>query len=60
MEEYNNHYYVVTEVFNDEAIGNYVMHTPMQLLSVVSQLYSDWADDSPTDYQTEIEFENEN
>lgn len=29
MEEYNNHYYVVTEVFNDEAIGNYVMHTPM-------------------------------
>ena len=35
MEE-KSHYYVLTEVFDENAVANYVMHSPEALLSVAS------------------------
>ena len=58
MEKYN-HYYVLTEVFEDQPVSNYVLHSPEALLSTVAQLYSEWASDTPEDYATEIEFVDE-
>ena len=34
--EKSNHYYVLTEVFDENAVANYVMHSPEALLSVAS------------------------
>ena len=42
MEEYN-HYYVITEVFNEQPKANYVMHSPEALLSVAAHIYTEWA-----------------
>ncbi len=58
MEQYN-HYYVITEVFDEQPKANYVMHSPEALLSVAAHIYTEWAQDAPEDYATTIEFSNE-